>query len=117
MSANIKIECAIDSLINESMALFQINQIEKGWLKLAEAHILSQPYPWVHTKVHWQMLRAGIRQSNNQEIIGQILRLLVAAPGSILGRYPVGNSGRSNVSMFKPMPLAHDLQKKIENLR
>lgn len=117
MAANIKIECAIDSLMNESMALFQINQIEKGWLKLAEAHIISQPYPWLHTRVHWRMLKTGIRQSNNREIVGQLLRLLVAAPGSILGRYPQGNTGRSNVSMFLPMEISREIQSKIESLK
>lgn len=117
MKATSKLTLAIGSLLNEAAALEQIKQNEKSWLKLAEAHILSQPYPWLHTEVHWQMFKAGIRQSNSQEIIGQFLRLLVAAPGSALGKYPLGNTGRSNVSMFRPMPISAEMKLKIDLLK
>jgi hypothetical protein len=34
---------------------------------------------------------------------------LLAPLGSLTGRLPVGNSGRSNVSAFAPMPIPADL--------
>jgi hypothetical protein len=36
--------------------------------------------------------------------------LLVAAPGSWSGRYPVGNTGGANVSALLPMPIPDDLR-------
>ena len=40
---------------------------------------------------------------------GQVIRLLVAAPGSALGRYPEGNTGRARVPLTQPMPIPDDL--------
>lgn len=55
------------------------------------------------------MLSLGWSQRNRGEVVGQIGRLIVAGPGSALGRYPVGNTGRANVSAFRPMPIRDDL--------
>ena len=33
----------------------------------------------------------------------------MAGPGSATGRYPLGNTGRANVSATKPMPIPDDL--------
>ena len=41
---------------------------------------------------------------------GQTIRLLLAVPGSVSGRYPVGNTGGTDVSAFQPMPVPDDLR-------
>jgi hypothetical protein len=38
-----------------------------------------------------------------------VIRLLVAAPGSALGRYPEGNTGGATVPLTRPMPVPDDL--------
>lgn len=86
---------------------------DQAWESLAEAHIFSQSDPWLHSAVHWKMLGLGWRQRNWREIQGQVLRLLLAAPGSILGKYPVGNTGRSNVSAFQAMPVSDRIREKL----
>jgi hypothetical protein len=40
------------------------------------------------------MVSLGLRQHDRREALGQIVRILVAAPGSLAGRYPEGNAGR-----------------------
>lgn len=80
-----------------------------SWHKLECAHILSQPFPVLHTRTHLAMLRHGIRHRNRREIRGQLIRLAVAAPGSLTGRYPLGNTGGANVSPLAPMPVPDDL--------
>lgn len=35
--------------------------------------------------------------------------MIVAAPGSLSGRYPVGNTGRVDAGLMTPMPLPADL--------
>lgn len=81
----------------------------EAWEVLAEAHILSQPWAGVHVRTHVEMLRLAIRSRDRREFVGQAMRLVVAGPGSLSGRYPTGNSGRSNISMFQPMPVPPEL--------
>jgi hypothetical protein len=85
------------------------------WGLLERAHILSQPWPWHHTVVHWRMLRLAVRQQNRREALGQVLRLVVAAPGSVSGRYPQGNTGRASVGLLEPMPIPDDLAEIIDS--
>lgn len=47
-------------------------------------------------------------------MFGQIVRLIVAAPGSWSGRVPVGNTGRSDVPLMQPMPVPDDLAALLE---
>jgi hypothetical protein len=51
-----------------------------------------------------------VRRRDVHEFFGQVFRLLVAGPGSLTGRYPVGNTGGANVSAFKPMAIPEDLR-------
>jgi Protein of unknown function (DUF3703) len=78
---------------------------EDGWRHLERAHILSQPWAVDHVRVHAAMLRSAWKQRDGVEIRGQLIRLIVAGPGSALGRYPIGNTGRARVSATAPMPI------------
>ncbi|MCU1673474.1 MAG: hypothetical protein JWN77_1587 [Frankiales bacterium] len=82
---------------------------EARWQALERAHILSQPWAWPHTKAHAVMLGVAWREHDRREAIGQVIRLVVAAPGSALGKYPEGNTGRANVPLTRPMPVPADL--------
>ena len=80
------------------------------WHHLERAHILSQPFAAAHVRTHLTMLGYGIRHRDRGEITGQLARLLVAGPGSAIGRYPLGNPGGANVDALSPMPVPGDLQ-------
>lgn len=77
---------------------------------LERAHVLSQPFAVPHIRTHLAMLAFGIRNRDRREITGQLVRLLVAGPGSAMGRYPLGNTGGANVSAVEPMAIPADLQ-------
>ncbi|WP_043737293.1 MULTISPECIES: DUF3703 domain-containing protein [Nocardia] len=79
------------------------------WTHLERAHILSQPDPWLHTRNHLAMFALAVRQRDRREALGQVVRIIVAAPGSLSGRYPEGNTGRARVSLRQPMPTPPDL--------
>jgi hypothetical protein len=81
----------------------------EAWRRLERTHILSQPWPWPHVRSHFDMLGLAIGTHDRREVIGQIFRTIVAGPGSASGRYPLGNTGRSNVSATAPMPVPDDL--------
>jgi hypothetical protein len=80
------------------------------WLHLERAHILSQPMAGAHVRTHVAMFKAALRRRDRHELIGQLFRTIVAAPGSMTGKYPVGNTGGANVSAFAPMPIPEDLR-------
>jgi len=80
------------------------------WKHLERAHILSQPSAWLHIRTHGSMVAAAVRRRDGHEVVGQLFRFLVAAPGSLTGRYPIGNTGGANVSAFEPMPIPDDLK-------
>src|SRR4051794_38365460 len=80
------------------------------WHHLERAHILSQPMAGPHVRTHLAMLGHGIRRRDRREVLGQVVRLAVAAPGTWTGRYPVGNTGGADVSALEPMPVPEDLQ-------
>ena len=80
------------------------------WKHLERAHILSQPSAWLHVRTHGAMFAAALRRRDGHEILGQAFRFVVAGPGSLTGRYPVGNTGGADVSAFEPMPIPDDLQ-------
>jgi hypothetical protein len=81
-----------------------------SWHHLERAHVLSQAHAWPHVRVHALMLVAGWRRRDRREVLGQLARLAVAAPGSWLGRAPLGNTGGANVGILTPMPIPDDLR-------
>jgi len=80
------------------------------WRRLERAHILSQPLAGPHLRTHGLMLAAATRRRDGGEILGQLLRIALAVPGSLSGRYPLGNTGGADVSAFVPMPVPDDLR-------
>jgi Protein of unknown function (DUF3703) len=80
------------------------------WTHLERAHILSQPIAGPHVRTHVAMFAAALRRRDGHELAGQLFRIVVAAPGSMTGKYPVGNTGGADVSAFAPMTIPADLQ-------
>jgi hypothetical protein len=79
------------------------------WHHLERAHVLSQPMAGAHTRTHAAMLAYGVRRRDRREIVGQLVRLVVAGPGSLTGRYPLGNTGGADVSALAVLPVPSDL--------
>lgn len=92
---------------------------EKVWQHLKRAHILSQRSAWRHVRVHGLMLKLALSGRDWREVVGQVPRLLLAAPSSWFRFAPTGNTGRSDVPMSKSMPIPPDLQRTLalKNLR
>lgn len=81
----------------------------RAWLRLERAHVLSQSFALPHVRVHSRMLGHAWRHGDLREAIGQIARLVVAAPGSWTGRAPRGNTGGADVGILTPMEIPADL--------
>lgn len=98
-----------DAYVGEMTAARTTADPEARWRHLERAHILSQPWPWPHNRNHVAMLALAVAQRDRREALGQVVRIVVAAPGSALGRYPRGNTGRARVGLTRPMPVPDDL--------
>lgn len=98
---------AIGQLIDT--ALVEALTASDPWPSLERAHIASQPWAWAHTRVHAAMLRVAWRQRDRHELVGQLIRLAVAGPGSLAGRYPPGNTGRATMGLTEHGPIPADL--------
>jgi hypothetical protein len=79
---------------------------------LERAHVLGQASTVQHVRVHAHMLAWGLHHHRRREVWGQLMRIFGAATKTVFW-IPVGNTGGSNVSPFKPMPIPEDLQQLI----
>lgn len=87
------------------------------WLLLEAAHVVGQTRLGPHLKTHTLMLGQARQDGDWPEAAGQLLRLALAPLGHVVGRLPIGNSGRSNISAFQPMPVRDDIATVISQAR
>jgi len=87
---------------------------DRCWSLLEDAHVLSQPWAWLHVRVHGSMFVTAMVQRDVREVRGQVSRIAVAGPGSLSGRYPTGNTGRARVPATQPMPIAGELAELLQ---
>ena len=87
----------------------QRGDFETAFRHLERAHVLAQRMTGRHAFIHWRMLIAGLRCGDVREVVGQLPRIVASILFSRLW-VPRGNSGRSRVSAFKPMPVPVDLR-------
>ena len=66
-----------------------------------------------HWISHWRMLAQAREEGYRAEMLGQLIRLALVPVGHALGRLPLGNPGRANVSAFKPMEVSEGIARVI----
>ena len=76
---------------------------------LERAHVLGQRDIGRHLSVHVAMLRVAWALKDGRELRGQLLRIVLTPLGHLTRWLPRGNTGRSNVSAFAPMPVSREL--------
>ncbi|MEQ8352686.1 MAG: DUF3703 domain-containing protein [Leptospiraceae bacterium] len=99
--------------LNEEMKLaldfYGRKEWDRAFYRLERVHILSQSYMIAHTQSHWWMFKIGYHRGDLREMIGQLFRILASLVVSRLW-VPIGNTGGSNVSPVRPMPVPEDLE-------
>lgn len=104
---------AFNSEMVRALTLIDAGDIDGGFAHLERAHVLGQAYVIPHARTHWYMLRVEMKRGRPVAVIGQAVRIVFGALGSAVGVVPTGNTGGSNVNMFRRMPIDPDLQKLI----
>jgi hypothetical protein len=100
---------AYEQEVKQADEALQRDDFETAFRYLERAHVLAQRVTGRHIFIHWRMLVVGLRRGDVREAIGQVPRIVASI---LLSRLwvPRGNSGRSRVSAFKPMPVPNDLR-------
>lgn len=114
MRMSTQVRDRIDSDMEGARWAARSGDVAAAWVLLEDAHVLSQGWAVPHVRTHAAMLALAVRTRAGRETVGQIARLVLAGPGSASGRYPVGNTGRSSVSMFAPMPVPDGVAELLE---
>ena len=91
-------------------------EYDEAFAHLERAHILGQTQVRWHVLSHWLMLEVALHRGQAAAAVGQVVRIVLGALGSAVGRVPVGNTGGSNVNMFRRMPIPPDLLEVMEVL-
>ena len=103
--------------------LLKANQAQKlgdhdlAFSHLENAHVLGQESTYWHVKVHCLMMLWAIKQKNLNEAIGQVIRIAGAALLTAIKGVPSGNTGGSNVSPLKVMPIKPELAAIITHVK
>ena len=100
--------------LTEAREARMFKDFDRCWTLLEDAHVLSQPWAWMHVRVHGSMFVTAVVQRDVREVRGQLSRIAVAGPGSLSGRYPTGNTGRARVPATQPMPIAGELAEVLQ---
>lgn len=87
---------------------------EHAMRHLERAHVLGQRLVGPHVLVHWMMFRVAVARRAPGAALGQIARMVLGAVGSAVGVLPIGNTGGSDVGMFRRMPIPPELARRME---
>lgn len=99
----------LKKLVELELASAETADPATAWRHLERAHVLSQSRAWLHTRVHLAMLARALREADGRELLGQLLRVALAAPSSLLGLAPLGNDGRAATPATASQPISPDL--------
>lgn len=107
----------VDHELDRAAAAQALGDAPLEFAHLERAHVLGQASTVHHVRVHQQMLSWAWREGNWRECLGQILRVVGAATKTAIGLVPSGNTGGSNVSPFKSLPISEELSTVIRQAR
>lgn len=105
---------AFEAEIAQAKALIASGELAAGFTHLERAHVIGQAHVGPHVQSHWLMLEVEIRRQRPLAALGQAVRIVLGGLGSAVGIIPTGNTGGSDISMLKRMPIAPELQSIID---
>ncbi len=105
---------AFNSEIAQAKRLITSGDLGAAFAHLERAHVIGQAYVMPHVTSHWLMFRVELRRRRLAAVLGQAIRIVLGALGSAVGAVPIGNTGGTNISMLKRMPVETELQNIID---
>lgn len=111
---NHRLRQAFETQMRAAMQCYAQNELEAAFGLLETAHVLGQRHVLPHVRTHYWMLRIGCRRRAPADVWGQALRIVLGALGSAVGVVPTGNTGGTDVGMFRRMPVDPAIRRLIE---
>ena len=96
--------------MDRARRLIAAGDLQKAFVHLERAHVIGQAHVIPHVSAHWLMLRVELRRRSLAAVAGQGIRIVLGALGSAVGLVPTGNTGGTDISMFKRLPIETGLQ-------
>lgn len=112
---NQKIRPHIDAELQLAASAQFDGNAKTAFFHLERAHVLGQASTLQHVRVHLAMLSWGVLNNSPRECLGQLVRIVGAATKTVFGLVPAGNTGGSNISPFKPLPIPPELAEIIRS--
>jgi len=106
MSRTSNIAPFVQQELSAAAELVDKGRMTEAFSHLENAHVLGQQSTKWHVLSHVRMLQWAAMNRNVREALGQLFRIVGAATKTFAGLVPSGNTGGSNVSPFKSMPLS-----------
>jgi hypothetical protein len=113
----LRIQPSVQAELEEAASAEAQGHFSTAFQHLERAHVLGQQATTEHVRVHWRMFRLAVRNRMPGEAFGQAWRIVGAALFTAVGLVPEGNTGGSDVSGFRRMPVPEDLQAKLDAAR
>ncbi|MDB5955480.1 DUF3703 domain-containing protein [Ramlibacter sp.] len=85
--------------------------------RLERAHVLGQSSTVEHVRIHWRMFRFALRNRLHRQAAGQVWRLVAASLFTAPGLVPEGNTGGTDVSGLRRLPVPKDLKQALDAAR
>lgn len=111
---NPRLRQAFNAEMKAAVDFYTKREFGRAFEHLETAHVLGQRYVVPHVTTHYWMLRIGMKRRSLPEVWGQFLRIVLGALGSAFGIVPVGNTGGTNINMFKRLPVDPCVKELIE---
>jgi hypothetical protein len=100
---------AFEQEIALARALMRRGEQVRAQRHLERAHVLGQQHVVPHVLSHWLMLVVAVRRREPAAMLGQAVRIVLGAVGSLVGSVPTGNTGGTDISMFERLPIEREL--------
>jgi hypothetical protein len=102
---------AFESEMAAAYGYMRKRRLDHAFRHAEYAHVIGQQYVAFHIRTHLLMLKIGLKRRSVAEIWGQAVRIVLGALGSAVGVVPIGNTGGTNVGMFRRMPVEPGIAK------
>jgi hypothetical protein len=89
-------------------------EVKASFYHFENAHVLGQSHLYRHTLSHYWLLFWGIKTKSVKEIIGQTSRIIPSLLFTLIW-VPKGNTGGSNISPMKILPIRKEFLKYFSN--
>jgi hypothetical protein len=113
----IRIQPSVQAELDAAADAETLGHFHTAFQHLERAHVLGQPSTVEHVRVHWLMLRFAMRNGLAAQALGQLWRIVAAALLTAAGLVPEGNTGGTDVSGFRRLPVPTDLKRALDAAR